>query len=196
MGLTESQITKLLQDWSNGDAEALEQLLPLVMDDLRGIARRFLNGERHPHTQPSGLVNEVCLRLLQWQKVSWDNRQQFFSFAAVLMRRIIVDAARARHAAKRGEGFHVVTLSGAKDRQASTPTVYDPESVIDLDDALRRFAEIDKRASKMVELRFFVGLTAAEVATVLGIARATVTRDWTMAKRWLARELSTKLPVG
>ena len=192
MSMTESQITRLLKDWSSGDPDALAQLLPLVMDDLRSTAVRYLEGESHPPTQPTGLANEVCIRLLNWRKVSWENRGQFFSFVGKLMHWIIVDHARGRLTAKRGEGIQFVTLTGARDQVARQ---YDPETLIDLDRALKRLAEFDSRASTVVELRFFAGMTNGEIAEGLEVARATVIRDLAMAKRWLARELGQQPPL-
>ncbi len=191
MGMTESQITRLLKDWSSGDPDALSQLLPLVMDELRSTAVQYLKGESHPPTQPTGLANEVCIRLLNWRKVSWENRAQFFAFVGRLMRRILVDHARARRTAKRGEGIKFVTLTGAEDQLSRQ---YDLETLIDIDRALELLEEFDPRASTIVELRFFAGMTGGEIAQGLKISRQTVTRDLKVARHWLARELGHQPP--
>lgn len=177
--------TGLLQAWSQGDSSALEKLIPLVFEDLRNIAGRMFHGESEGHTlQPTALVSEVYLRLMDQRKLKWQNREQFFSVAALMMRRILVDYAKGRRAAKRGSGSPKVPL----DEAINVPTMQDVD-VADLDEALSRLAEIDPRQSRIVELRFFVGLSHEEIAEVLGISTTTVKREWSTAKLWLYREL-------
>ena len=180
-------VTQLLLDWNAGDAAALDALMPRVVDELRRVARRFLSGESMGHTlQPTALVNEVYLRLIDRQRVSWQDRAHFFSFAARTMRRILVDHARAKGAAKRGGGEAMVTLI----ETPSTDGERDPVDVIALDAALERLAALDEKQARVVELRYFAGLTVNETAEVSGIPRATVTRYWALAKAFLYRELT------
>jgi RNA polymerase sigma factor (TIGR02999 family) len=181
---TAPEVTRLLLRWTEGDQNALNDLLPLVYDELRRLARSYLQRERPGHTlQSTGLVNEAYLRLVD-QNVSWQNRAHFFGIAAQMMRRILVDHARARDAAKRGAGDFKVTLdedivvSGARD-----------VDVIALDIALDNLAKLDPQQGRIVELRFFAGLSIEETSEVLSISPATVKRDWAMAKAWLAREM-------
>jgi RNA polymerase sigma factor (TIGR02999 family) len=181
---TAPEVTRLLLRWTEGDQNALNDLLPLVYDELRRLARSYLQRERPGHTlQSTALVNEAYLRLVD-QNVSWQNRAHFFGIAAQMMRRILVDHARARDAAKRGAGDFKVTLdediavSGARD-----------VDVIALDIALDNLAELDPQQGRIVELRFFAGLSIEETSEVLSISPATVKRDWAMAKAWLAREM-------
>jgi len=182
------QITEVLLAWSDGNAESLERLLPLVLDELRRIAHGFLQQEAPGHTlQPTALVNELYLRLAGRRHVSWKNRAHFFGFAAQTMRRILVDHARAKQTAKRGQGGIRVTL----DDLIGVPTEPDVD-LVRLDDALRVLAEMDPRQSQVVELRFFAGLTFDEIAEVLGIGVATVGRDWASARTWLFRELEMR----
>lgn len=179
-------VTRILQRWTNGDGQALGQLMPLVFDDLRGIARRYLDRESNLHTlQPTALVNEVYLRLEGRRSVSWQNRAQFFGFSAQLMRRILVDHARTQRAGKRGGGTPRVPL----DENLGLPISKDLDLVA-LDDALKDLARLDPRQSRIVELRFFTGLTNEEVADVLGISLTTVKREWRLARFWLFRELN------
>jgi RNA polymerase sigma factor (TIGR02999 family) len=181
---TAPEVTRLLLRWTEGDQNALNDLLPLVYDELRRLARSYLQRERPGHTlQSTGLVNEAYLRLV-YQNVSWQSRAHFFGIAAQMMRRILVDHARARDAAKRGAGDFKVTLdediavSGARD-----------VDVIALDIALDNLAKLDPQQGRIVELRFFAGLSIGETSEVLSISPATVKRDWAMAKAWLAREM-------
>ncbi|MFN0085746.1 MAG: sigma-70 family RNA polymerase sigma factor [Blastocatellia bacterium] len=179
------QVTQLLVDWRNGNQAALDQLMPLVYDELRMIARRYLGREHAGHTlQPTALVNEAYLRLVDQQHIDWQNRAHFFAISARIMRHLLVDHARARQYAKRGGG--AVQVSLAED-VASTP-----EQSIDLvalDQALTRLAGFDDRKNRIVELRFFGGLSADETAEVLGVSEITVKREWLKAKAWLFHEL-------
>jgi RNA polymerase sigma factor (TIGR02999 family) len=185
MSMPPRDVTRLLIEWSEGDVSALETLMPLVFDDLRSIARRQFQRERSDHTlQPTALISEVYLRLYGQQKVHWDNRAQFFAFAGVLMRRVLVDHAKGRLAAKRGKGLANLPL----DEAIGVPDGRGVD-VIELDEALSRLAQIDERLSRLVELRFFVGLSNEETAEVLGISVSSVKREWQMAKLWLYKEL-------
>jgi RNA polymerase sigma-70 factor, ECF subfamily len=183
---TSHQVSKLLQAWGQGDEAALNQLLPLVHAELRRLARRYMFGERAGHTlQTTALVNEAYLRLVKSQRVNWQNRTHFFAVTAQLMRRILVDSARARDGEKRGGGVPRVTLDEAfVGVRASGP------DLVALDDALQALSEIDPRKGRVVELRFFGGLNVEETAEVLKVAPNTVLRDWKFAKMWLKREMS------
>ena len=178
-------VTTLLLAWGNGDQQALDRLVPYVHGELRRIAQRAMMRERHDHTlQPTALVNELYLRLVDMSQVQWNNRAHFFALSARLMRRILVDLARARGYQKRGGGAPVVCL----DESLATAPVR-PDEVVALDEALERLAEIDPRRSQVVELRFFGGLGVEETAEALNVSRHTVMRDWTLARTWLYREL-------
>ena len=183
-GHAPESITDLLLKWSSGDATALEQLMPLVYDELRRLAGRYLRRERDNHSlQPTALVNEAYLRLVD-QKVEWQSRAQFYGLAARVMRNILVDHARSRQAAKRGgEQFRV---SFDSDRQGSTDSGI---KFLAVHEALERLAIFDAQKAQIVELRFFGGLSIEEAAEVLGIGHATVERDWKLARAWLKREL-------
>ena len=179
-------VTQLLERWSGGDESALKQLMPLVYDELHRLAGGYLRRERLGHTlQPTALVNEAYLRLIGQRNARWRNRAQFFGVAAQLMRRILVDHARAHHAAKRGGPNFSLPLSHA-DHFGEQPDV----DLLALHDALNRLAEIDPQQSRIVELRFFGGLTIEETAEVMHISHATVEREWKVARAWLRRELS------
>jgi RNA polymerase sigma factor (TIGR02999 family) len=181
-----AEITQLLVKWSQGDQAAFDQLMPLVYQELRRLADSYLRRERHHHSlQPTVLVHEAYLRLVNQQEVSLHNRAQFFGMAATLMRRILVDHNRRRRAAKRGGGEYTLSLSRAN-RFDNNPDV----NLIALDEALEKLAAIKPQHSRIVELRFFGGLTIEEAAQVLGISHATVERDWNFARAWLRRELS------
>ncbi|MEM9294000.1 MAG: sigma-70 family RNA polymerase sigma factor [Acidobacteriota bacterium] len=183
------EITELLLDWSAGDGEALDRLMPLVTGELRRLAYRFFEAEREGHTlQPTALVNELYLRLVDRRRVQWQSRAQFFAFAAQTMRRILVDHARAHKAAKRGDGLPKVLLD---ERLGLGLPAQQSVDIIALDEALDRLAQLDTRQAKVVELRFFAGLTLDETATVLDVGAATVSRDWTTARAWLFRELGS-----
>jgi len=188
MSIPPSEVTKLLQDWSQGDASALERLIPLIFEDLRQIAGRLFQRESEGHTlQPTALVSEVYLRLIDQRQVHWQNREQFFGVAALLMRRILVDYAKGRYAAKRGSGIPKVPL----DETIMVPEMRDLD-VVALDEALSRLAEIDPRQGRIVEMRFFMGLGHEEIADVLDISATTVKREWRTARLWLFRELTRK----
>ena len=174
-------VTGLLIDWSNGDRAALDRLMPLVYEELRTIARRRLSLEAEPQTlQSTALVHEAYVRLVDQNRVQWRNRAHFFAVAARLIRRILVDCARQRHAGKRGGAAQRITLSEA----VPSPVRHDVD-MLALDQALVRLAELDSNQAHVVELRFFAGLTIAETAEALGISPATVQRDWMTARAWL-----------
>jgi RNA polymerase sigma-70 factor (ECF subfamily) len=182
----EPNVTVLLQAWGNGDRDALDQLTPIVYDELRRLARYYMRGERSGHTlQTTALVNEAYLRLVDFKSVSWENRAHFFAVSARLMRRILVDHAR-RHNQKRGAGYQHVALE-------DTAIVGDGPGAAfaELDDAIRALAEVDERKAQVVELRFFGGLSVEETAEVLKVSAVTVMRDWSTARAWLYRELSS-----
>ncbi len=184
-GAAPEGITQLLLKWSGGDSSAREELMPLVFGELRRLAARYLRRERVNHTlQPTALVNEAYLRLVDQQKVKWQNRAQFFGLAARLMRNILVDHARSHQAAKRGGQQFSVSLSRA-DRVSEEPEI----DLIALHETLERLAAHDQQKGRIVELRFFGGLTIEETAEVLEISHATVERDWKMARAWLRCEL-------
>lgn len=186
MSTSTSDVTKLLHDWSQGDAAALEKLIPLVFEDLRQIAGRLFQREADSHTlQPTALVSEVYLRLMDQRKVHWQNRAQFFGVAAMLMRRILLDYAKGSKAAKRGSGKANVPL----DETIAVLEMKDIDFVA-LDEALSRLAEIDPRQGQIVELRFYMGLSNEEIADILEISVTTVKREWRTARLWLFRELS------
>jgi len=179
-------VTQLLIGWSKGDKEALDALLPLVYEELRQQASRYLRRERVGHTlQTTALIHEAYLKLVDQKNVHWQNRAHFFGIAAQLMRRILVDHARSKKRAKRGGSDIRVSFNEAN---ALAP-VQDLD-IVALDEALARLAEVDEQQSRIVELRFFSGLTVEETAEVLSISPATVKRDWSMAKAWLHREIS------
>jgi len=183
---SDPDITQLLKDWSDGDGQAPAQLMPLVYQELRRLADHYMSHERVGHTlQPTALVNEAYLRLIDQTRVNWQNRAHFFGIAAQLMRRILLDHARAHHAEKRGGVAKRLSL----DEAAILPEER-ASDLIALDEALEELAKFDERKSRIVELRFFGGLGVDETAEVLGIHRATVLRDWSVAKAWLHRELS------
>ena len=179
-------ITGLLVRWGGGDASAREELMPLVYDELRRLAGRYLRRERPGHTlQPTALVNEAYLKLVEQSRVEWQNRAQFFGLAAKLMRNILVDHARARQAAKRGGGQFSVSFSRADRLSEDKPEV----DLLALNEAIERLSALDRQKARVVELRFFGGLTIEEAAEVLGISHATVEREWALARAWLRREL-------
>jgi RNA polymerase sigma factor (TIGR02999 family) len=180
------RVTELLLAWGDGDLSALNQLIPLVHAELRQIAARCMARERPGHTlQPTALVNEVYLRLVDVERVHWQNRTHFLAMAARLMRRILVDFARSRRYQKRGGGGERVTFD-----ETLVVDIGRGHDLLALDDALDELARVDARQSQIVVMRFFAGLTVEEIAGVLGISAATVMRDWKLAKAWLLRELS------
>ena len=178
-------VSQLLRAWGRGDAQARENLVPLVYRELRRRASAYLRRERPDHTlQPTALVHEAYIRLIQQRRVSWVNRAQFFALAAQLMRRILVDHARQRQAAKRPGGIRVTFDEAVR-------AVPPPDcEVLMLDDALRELACLDSRQAEIVELRYFAGLSEAEVAAALSLSRATVTREWQSARAWLYRRIT------
>lgn len=183
-----SDVTQLLQGWRAGDRKALDALVPLVYEELRRLAHFQLRGERPGHTlQSAALVHEAFLRLTGLNPPQWESRTHFFAIAAQLMRQILVDYARRRGAAKRGVSICKVSVDDA----AMTAHGKDVD-VIALDDALQELVKIDERQSRVVELRFFAGLSLQEIAEALQVAPATVQRDWTAARAWLYREISRK----
>jgi RNA polymerase sigma factor (TIGR02999 family) len=184
-----SAVTALLQAWRRGDKAAFDRLTPLVYDELRRRARHYLHGERPNHTlRPTALVNEVYLRMVNIERVNWHDRSHFFAIAARHMRRILVDSARARRNQKRGGGIANVTFD-----ENLAVTERGPD-LLALDDALEQLAIQDDRKARVVELRFFGGLTNDEIADALGISTDTVTRDWQVAKLWLRREMTRQTP--
>jgi len=179
------EVTQLLIDWSNGDQAALDQLIPLVYDELRRLARSYMRRERPGHTlQTSALMHEAYLRLVDQRNVQWQNRAHFFGVAAQLMRRILVDHARSRSRAKRGGKAQIVSLAEPSTISAEL------SEVIAVDQALNGLAELDARKSRIVEMKFFGGLTNEEIAEVLSVTTRTVEREWRKAKAWLYRAIS------
>jgi len=179
------EVTRLLREWSNGQEQALDRLVPQIHRELRKLAASYMRKERPDHTlQPTALVNEAFLKLIDQRAVKWQNRAHFFGIAAQAMRRILVDHARAHAAGKRGDGVrkvpldHAIMIGGTVDID-----------LIALDEALTRLAALDPQQSRMIELRFFGGLTMDETAEVMHISPATVGREWRMAKAWLFAEI-------
>jgi RNA polymerase sigma factor (TIGR02999 family) len=180
------EITRLLLAWNGGDETALDKLVPFVYQELRRLARRQMRRERPGHTlQPTALVNEAFLRLVDLQGVQWQNRAHFFALCARLMRRILVDLARSRRYAKRGGEAQAVSLDPALLASPAHST-----DLVALDDAVNALSKVDDRKGQVVELRFFGGLTVEESAEVLKVSPETVRRDWRLAKVWLLREMS------
>jgi RNA polymerase sigma-70 factor, ECF subfamily len=181
-------VTTLLKAWSDGEQSALQKLTPLVYAELHRLARKYMAGEQQQHTlEATALLNEAYMRLIDWKNVRWQNRAHFFAVSAQMMRRILVDYARSRRNQKRGGGACHVTLDEA--------FVFSKEKspdLVALDAALLRLAELDRRKSEVVELRFFGGLSVEETAEVLKVSPFTVHRDWRLAKAWLHRELTEK----
>jgi RNA polymerase sigma factor (TIGR02999 family) len=179
------EVTELLVAWSDGDEQALDRLAPLVQAELHRLARRYMSRERDDHLlQTSALINEAYLRLIDWKSARWQNRAHFFGVAAQMMRRILVDFARRRPRVEEGEARHVSledALVIAEERQPD---------LVALDEALVALAELDERKARVVELRFFGGLSVEETAEVLKLSPITIIREWNKAKAWLYRELS------
>ena len=176
----------LLRAWSGGDQGALDQLAPIVHAELKRIAKRYMMGERKEHTlQPTALVNEAFLRLVDVHGVPWQDRAHFFALSAQMMRRILVNYAVARGAGKRGGSFRKVSL---EDAMIACPE--HDSLVVELDQALGQLAKFDPRKAQIVELRFFAGLSVEETAAVLKVSPQTVLRDWSLSKTWLARQMS------
>ncbi len=180
-----SELTRLLKDLGQGDEAAHEALLPLVYERLRGVAARVFQRERADHTlQPTALVHDAWMKLVQEDHAAWQNRAQFFAVGATLMRRILVDHARSRQSLKRGGGAERISV-----HEGMAAEFRSGADLLDLDRALSRLARLDDRQHRIVELRFFSGLRVSEVADCLGVSVRTVEAEWTMAKAWLRREL-------
>ena len=187
----EHLITSLLLDWSKGDQAAYEQLVPLVYDELHRIARRQMSKERPGHTlQPSALVNEAFMRLIDYDGVNWENRRHFFRLAARMMREVLINYAASRKSAKRGGTAQRVTLDEALVREKTGAMGL--EDLLALNEALERLAQEDERCARVVELMFFGGLSERETADELGISDRTVKREWRYARLWLRRELGSR----
>ena len=185
MSTAQHQVTQLLQEWSEGDENALAKLMPLVHEELHRLAHQYMKRESAGHVlQTSALINEAYLRLVDQPQIRWQDRAHFFGIAARLMRNILVDEARKRNAAKRGGSFIQVPLD-----EASAVIQDQAANVTALDDALQRLEAIDERQGKIVELRFFGGLSIEETAQVLQVSPGTVMRDWTFARAWLRNEM-------
>jgi RNA polymerase sigma factor (TIGR02999 family) len=183
---SQQRIATLLADWANGDPAAREQLMPVVYEELRRLAHHYMRAERSGHTlQTTALVNEVYLRLAGIDALQWRDRVHFFAMAATLMRRVLVDYARQRGREKRGAGMAITSLD---DEPAAPQPAVD---LLALDEALGRLAAVDPQQGRVVELRFFAGLSVVETAEALGVSPATVKRDWATAKLWLFNELKT-----
>ena len=183
---TSHEVTQLLMAWNDGDQSALERLIPLVHAELHRIARRYMRNERAGHTlQTSALINEAYMRLIDAQQVHWQNRAHFFGIAAQLMRRVLVDFARSRSYKKRGGGAFQVSLD-----ETMVITKERGEDLVALDEALSALSELDERKGRVVEMRFFGGLSEKEIAEALTVSPETVRRDWRLAKSWLRRRLS------
>ncbi len=186
-----SGVTQLLLDWNRGNPAALDDLLPMIQTQLHDIARGHLRHEQAGHSlEPSALVNELYLRLIDQDRVSWRDRTHFFGVSAQIMRRILVDHARRKQSAKRGGELTRITLSDALGMPESNKV-----DLVFLDDVLTRLAAIFPQQGRVVELRFFAGLTVDETAEALGISTATVSREWTMAKAWLRRAMTEDRPI-
>ena len=188
MGFLDGDITELLRAWKGGDDEALEDLVPVVYRELRALAAHQLQGERTGHTlQPTALVHEAFLKLRELRSIQWHGRAHFFAFSSRIMRRILVDHARGRLAAKRGADMpHVGLIEG---QDGAMEPALSPAELIDLDRALDRLAAVEPRLVKLVDMRYFGGLTVEESAEVLACSPRTVKRDWAFARAWLLKEL-------
>jgi RNA polymerase sigma factor (TIGR02999 family) len=181
-----NQVTQLLVQWSNGDEFALERLMPLVYDELRLIARRYMSGQNDQHTfQTTDLIHEAYLKLAGEENREWENRSHFFGVAAKAMRHILIDHARTRQRKKRGGSKHKISF-----REGNVISPERAGEFIALDDALNKLEELDERKARVVEMRYFGGLTIEETAEILKVTSRTVKRDWKFSKTWLLRELS------
>ena len=180
------EITQLLAEWTDGNQSALDELYPLVYDELHRLARRYMSRERKGHTlQTTALINEAYVRLVDQKNVHWANRSHFFAISAQIMRRILIDHARRHAYVKRGGGAQQVSLD-----EAAVVTSGIGSELIHLDEALKTLAKLDQRRSNVVELRYFGGLSNEEIAGVLNVSENTVTRDWNMARAWLYQQLT------
>jgi RNA polymerase sigma-70 factor, ECF subfamily len=185
---SQKDVTRMLLDWSQGNQEALDRLMPVVYDELHRLAKRCLRREPSGHTlQATALVNEAYFKLIQQSEVQWQNRAHFYAIAARLMRRILVDHARRHYASKRGGFVHRLPLDEAVD----VPEAQEID-LIALEEALIELARLDPEQSRIVELKFFGGLTVEEIAEVLGVSISTIKREWTLAKAWLYREITKR----
>jgi RNA polymerase sigma-70 factor, ECF subfamily len=192
MEASSQQVTQLLIAWSNGESNALETLMPVVYDELRRLARRYMNRESSNHTlQTTALIHEAYLKLIDQTRVEWQNRAHFFAVSATIMRHILVDTARARHRQRRGGFAQKVSLD-----EAPLVTASPAREVVAVDEALTALAALDERKSRIVELRFFGGLSVDETAEVLKISPATVAREWKRAQAWLYSEIANQRPAG
>jgi len=188
MAVSPQEVTQLLVDWSQGDRAALDKLMPLVYDELRRMAKRYMGQQPHGHTlQTTALIHEAYLRLVGQAEKQWENRAHFFAVAAQAMRHILVDYARSRHSAKRGGEARAVSLE-----EAAVVSQERAAELVALDDALKELAALSPRQSRVVELRYFGGLSVEETAEVLKVSPDTVMRDWSLAKAWLHHTLSQK----
>lgn len=179
------ELTQNLIDWRNGSETAFETLLPVVYDELRSIARRFLRGENHDYSlQTVELINEAYLKLINQQETDWQNRAHFFAVAATVMRNLLVDHARARKFVKHGGGLQRIAIEGLQ-----IATVTNEIDVLELHEALNDLAEMDERKAKIVEMRYFGGLSVEEAAVVMGVSEITIKREWLKAKAWLYERL-------
>jgi RNA polymerase sigma factor (TIGR02999 family) len=184
-----TDVTELLKRYSDGDHSALDHLIPQVYDELRRLASSYLHSERIDHTlQTTALVHEAYLRLVDQKKARWNNRNHFFAIAAQMMRRILVDHARKHAAVKRGKSFTRISLE-----EAAVLFLEQPRQIIAVDELLSRLASFDPQANRIVELRFFTGLSLEETAEVMGLSTAKVRRDWSAAKAWLIREITSEI---
>lgn len=184
--MSEADITTLLSRWSQGDRAALDDLTPLVYDELRKLARSHMSGEKPGHTlQSTALAHEAYLRLIGQDRVSWQSRAHFYGIASQMVRRILVDHARAQSAAKRGSGLQAVTLNENLDAAVGANV-----ELLALEEALSKLAQLDPQQARIVELRYFGGLSIEETAEVVGVSPATVKREWVSARAWLYRALS------
>ena len=189
---TQTDITRLLADWSKGDQAALDKMLPLVYDELHRLASSYMRRERPDHTlQTTALVHEAYLRLVDQQNARWQTQVHFFAAAAQVMRHILVDHARGRRRAKRGDGMQKVSLD-----EAGIMSEDRADTLLAVDDALISLTALDPRKSRVFELRYFGGMSVDEVAEALKVSSATVARDWRMAKGWLRREMGNRLTHG
>jgi RNA polymerase sigma factor (TIGR02999 family) len=185
-GERQHEVTRILRDWSGGDPAAAERLMPFVYDELRRLARAFLARERGAHTlQPTALVHEAYVRLVDQRSVDWQNRAHFYGIAARMMRRVLTDHARAHATEKRGGGAVHLSLEDVQ-----VPVEQRASDFVALDEALEKLAQFDERKCRIVEMRFFAGLKDEEIAEVLGVTTRTVLRDWKYARLWLYRELT------
>jgi RNA polymerase sigma factor (TIGR02999 family) len=190
------EVTQLLASWSRGDGDAFARMVPMVYDELRRMAQRHLQRERDGHTlQGTGLVHEVYLRLAEKGPMQWESRGHFFGWASTMMRHILIDHARSRQAAKRGGGVEVVSLDALREDRGTLPGLAasvadEAPDLVAIDRALRKLERLDPQQGRVVELRYFCGLSVAETAEALNVSPATVKREWVTARAWLLRELS------